>query len=101
MVRVHEPLSVIDFIDAHSRSHSWTIAAALARIARAECGVLVLFIVPNRPSNCVNVHWPMSLASETKMDLRNYGIGAQILRDLGVGKARSRAPAQDAEYGRV
>jgi 3,4-dihydroxy 2-butanone 4-phosphate synthase/GTP cyclohydrolase II len=24
----------------------------------------------------------------TKMDLRNYGIGAQILRDLDVGKMR-------------
>jgi 3,4-dihydroxy 2-butanone 4-phosphate synthase/GTP cyclohydrolase II len=25
---------------------------------------------------------------ESKMDLRNYGIGAQILRDLNVGKMR-------------
>ena len=25
---------------------------------------------------------------QKKMDLRNYGLGAQILRDLGVGKMR-------------
>ncbi len=88
VVRVHEPLSVIDFIDAHSRSHSWTIAAALARIARAECGVLVLL---HRPESALELR-QRALAdeprAETKMDLRNYGIGAQILRDLGVGKMR-------------
>ena len=27
-------------------------------------------------------------AAETRMDLRNYGIGAQILRDLNVGRMR-------------
>jgi 3,4-dihydroxy 2-butanone 4-phosphate synthase / GTP cyclohydrolase II len=27
-------------------------------------------------------------AAETRVDLRNYGIGAQILRDLNVGKMR-------------
>ena len=29
LVRVHEPLSVMDLLDAHSRSHSWTIPGAL------------------------------------------------------------------------
>jgi len=28
------------------------------------------------------------MPADTKMDLRNYGIGAQILRDLNVGKMR-------------
>jgi 3,4-dihydroxy 2-butanone 4-phosphate synthase/GTP cyclohydrolase II len=30
-------------------------------------------------------------AASTKMDLRNYGIGAQILRDLNVGRMRLMA----------
>ena len=41
VVRVHEPLSVIDLLDWGSRTHSWTIPAALERIARGERGVLV------------------------------------------------------------
>src|SRR5438876_1608731 len=46
LVRVHEPLSVLDLLDYGSRAHSWTIPAALAAIARAECGVLVLLHRP-------------------------------------------------------
>ena len=30
LVRVHEPLSVIDLLDTGSAAHSWSIAAALA-----------------------------------------------------------------------
>ncbi len=33
LVRVHEPLSVMDLLDAGSTSHSWTIPAALAAVA--------------------------------------------------------------------
>src|SRR5204863_3626280 len=44
LVRVHEPLSVADFLDAggRSRSHSWTLSDALRAIATAESGVVVL-----------------------------------------------------------
>ncbi len=43
---------------------------------------------PNRRRTCATARSPTSRASRRKMDLRNYGIGAQILRDLGVGKMR-------------
>jgi 3,4-dihydroxy 2-butanone 4-phosphate synthase/GTP cyclohydrolase II len=46
LVRVHEPLSVIDLLDHASRRHSWTIPAALGAIRRAGCGVLVLLHRP-------------------------------------------------------
>src|SRR5687767_4758706 len=42
LVRVHEPLSVIDLLDAGSTSHSWNFHDALAAIARAGCGVILL-----------------------------------------------------------
>ena len=35
LVRVHEPLSVIDLLDYGSRTHSWSISAALATLATA------------------------------------------------------------------
>jgi 3,4-dihydroxy 2-butanone 4-phosphate synthase/GTP cyclohydrolase II len=88
VVRVHEPVSVVDLLDYGSRVHSWTIPAALARLARAERGVLVLL---HRPESAQELR-ERALADpprvESKMDLRNYGIGAQILRDLNVGKMR-------------
>jgi 3,4-dihydroxy 2-butanone 4-phosphate synthase/GTP cyclohydrolase II len=42
LVRVHEPLSVMDLLDADSASHSWTIPDALAAVAKAGRGVVPL-----------------------------------------------------------
>jgi 3,4-dihydroxy 2-butanone 4-phosphate synthase/GTP cyclohydrolase II len=88
LVRVHEPLSVVDLLDYGSRTHSWTIPAALAAIAAAGRGVLVLL---HRPESALDLRaraMSDQPPTETRMDLRNYGIGAQILRDLKVGKMR-------------
>ena len=42
LVRVHEPASLIDLLDAGSTAHSWNFHDALARIAKSDCGVLLL-----------------------------------------------------------
>src|SRR5687767_1239879 len=42
LVRVHEPLSVIDLIDAGQGTHSWGVGQALEAIRRAGSGVAVL-----------------------------------------------------------
>jgi 3,4-dihydroxy 2-butanone 4-phosphate synthase/GTP cyclohydrolase II len=88
LVRVHEPLSVVDLLDYASRAHSWTIPAALAAIARAERGVLVLLHRPESAQELRQRAVADQPAAETRVDLRNYGIGAQILRDLNVGRMR-------------
>jgi len=91
LVRVHEPLSVMDLLDSGSTSHSWTIPAALAAVADAGRGVVVLLHRPESAQElrhrAVTAESPVS----SKMDLRNYGIGAQILRDLNVGRMRLMA----------
>jgi 3,4-dihydroxy 2-butanone 4-phosphate synthase/GTP cyclohydrolase II len=91
LVRVHEPLSVLDLIDHDSRSHSWTIPDALARLAHAERGVLVLLHRPESPIELRDRALSDLAPPESRMDLRNYGIGAQILRDLDVGLMRLMA----------
>jgi 3,4-dihydroxy 2-butanone 4-phosphate synthase/GTP cyclohydrolase II len=88
LVRVHEPLSVVDLLDHRSRTHSWTIPAALAALAKAESGVLVLLHRPESAPELRARAVSDQARPEIKMDLRNYGIGAQILRDLNVGKMR-------------
>ncbi len=88
LVRVHEPLSVMDLLDLGSTAHSWSIAAALHAIAEAGRGVVVLL---HRPESAHELR-RRALGADTpvssKVDLRDYGIGAQILRDLNVGKMR-------------
>ncbi len=91
LVRVHEPVSLIDLLDVKSESHSWNVAAALDAISRAGRGVIVLL---HRPESAQELR-SRAIADEPppsqKMDLRNYGIGAQILRDLNVGRMRLMA----------
>ena len=91
LVRVHEPLSMIDLLDAGAGTHSWSVADALGAIRQAGEGVMVLL-------NCTETSEALEARlSESRpktgrsADLRLYGIGAQILRDLGVGRMRLMA----------
>ena len=90
LVRVHEPVSVVDLLDAGSTTHSWNFNDALATIAGAECGVIVLLHRQETADALLERARPADAhgAPPKKMELRNYGIGAQILRDLGVKKMR-------------
>jgi len=92
LVRVHEPLSVLDLLDAGPGEHSWPLPRALAALKQSERGAAVLL-------NCgetADALLPHALATRGRsvrkpalpLDLRTYGIGAQILRDLGVGRMK-------------
>ena len=94
LVRVHEPTSVIDLLEVHFSEHSFSIPAAMKRVVEAGAGVIVLL-------NC-NVSSERLLGQFASLDeieargatsrkgagsspdLRTYGVGAQILKDLGV-----------------
>jgi 3,4-dihydroxy 2-butanone 4-phosphate synthase/GTP cyclohydrolase II len=98
LVRVHEPLSVLDLVDGATARHSWTPANALQRIAREGCGVLVLLNCGESPQRLQQrirswsaTHEALPAPRAAAMDLRTYGIGAQILRDLGVGRMKLMA----------
>ena len=89
LVRVHEPLSVMDLLDTGSTAHSWNVHDALSAIARVECGVLLLLHRQESASELLERARPPGERRGTpKITLRNYGIGAQILKDLGVKKMR-------------
>lgn len=89
LVRVHEPLSVIDLLDTGSTSHSWNFHDALATVSRAECGVILLLHRVETAAELLERARPQRRdATQSRIALRNYGIGAQILRDLKVKKMR-------------
>src|SRR5437868_3879401 len=92
LVRVHEPLSVIDLLDAGTGSHSWGVGEALSAIRQAGSGVMVLLNC-SETSEALEARLADSRLPRAGrgMDLRLYGIGAQILRDLGVGRMRLMA----------
>ncbi|MFP5392784.1 MAG: bifunctional 3,4-dihydroxy-2-butanone-4-phosphate synthase/GTP cyclohydrolase II [Gammaproteobacteria bacterium] len=92
LVRVHQPVSLMDLLETRATTHSWTVASALKTIAASERGVMVMLNCGESAEQLFaqfatldpNAARPPARAAT--MDLRTYGIGAQILRDLGVGK---------------
>jgi len=93
LVRVHEPLSIIDLLDAGPGTHTWSIPQALAAIREAGCGVTVLLncAQDDEALEATIANAPPPVRAGRSHDLRTYGIGAQILRDLGVGRMRLMA----------
>jgi len=93
LVRVHEPLSVFDLIDVGAGCHSWSVDASLKLIAEAGAGAVVLLNTEENAARLVATAHDLNagVRPKVKMDLRTYGIGAQILRDLGVGKMKLMA----------
>lgn len=89
LVRVHEPLSVADFLDPTCGQHSYSVNQALTHIAAAEQGVVVLlYRSQSGPDVLATLGHPSDSRTASRWDPRSFGIGAQILRDLGVGKMR-------------
>jgi 3,4-dihydroxy 2-butanone 4-phosphate synthase/GTP cyclohydrolase II len=87
LVRVHEPLTVLDVLDTHPCGHSWPLPAALAALQQAQSGVAVLLNCQQEGDALLAQMLPATdapVAPRNILDLRTYGIGAQILRQLGV-----------------
>jgi len=98
LVRVHEPFTALDLLDAQGAGHSWPLAQALAALQRTSAGVAVLLnastaaaawlpqlMTPSAPPAGAGA---AAASSKPQMDLRTYGVGAQILRELGVRRMR-------------
>ncbi len=88
--RVHEPLSVLDALEVGRAMHSWSLDACLTRIAAEGRGVVVLLNCGESADQLLAQFEGTARASHApergRMDLRTYGVGAQILRDCGVHK---------------
>jgi 3,4-dihydroxy 2-butanone 4-phosphate synthase/GTP cyclohydrolase II len=95
LVRVHEPLSVMDLLDPMTRPHSWTLPNALECIEEAGCGVAVLLHSPESADDLLARALPGDETLPVNWDSKAFGIGAQMLKMLGVGKMRLMSPPRD------
>jgi len=90
LARVHEPLSALDALEVGRAMHSWSLDACLSRIATEGKGVLVLLNCGESADQLLAQFEGRARAAQApergRMDLRTYGVGAQILRECGVHK---------------
>ena len=92
LVRVHEPFTAVDLLDADRGEHSWALPRALAMLQAAPCGVAVLMNCTQQSDTLLSRLLPTPEPERTpaarQLDLRIYGVGAQILLDLDVTRMK-------------
>ncbi|WP_435103808.1 bifunctional 3,4-dihydroxy-2-butanone-4-phosphate synthase/GTP cyclohydrolase II [Arhodomonas sp. AD133] len=101
LVRVHIENTLSDLFGATGLEQSWPLRPALEQLGREETGVVVML---RRPGDAGDVLARMrdyqrlqagytddgfaKGEGQSSQDLRTYGVGAQILTDLGVRRMR-------------
>lgn len=95
LVRVHIQDTLGDVLGIQSPALGWPLQSAIARIATEEAGVVVVLRERESPRELMT---SVGLLSQPPNDIadrrggdeviKTYGLGAQILRDLGVQRMR-------------
>ena len=100
LVRVHLPDTLRDLLGVRGGARAWTLHAALERIAEAGNGVVVVLRQQEPPAElaaalrAIAATQPQAAQAEAVGTggegavLRTFGVGAQILKDLGVKRMR-------------
>lgn len=95
LVRVHLKDTLRDAIGVREERLGWPLRAAMQRIAQEDHGIIVVLRPDETPRDLMDavqaVHRDESPSGAYRSPakvLRTYGIGAQILKDLGVTRMR-------------
>ena len=103
LVRVHLPETLRDLVGVRGHLPAWTLHSAMRRIADAGCGVVVILQQHESPRELTESVRALVSAAQAAAPaaeraakaeggegavLRTFGVGAQILKDLGVRRMR-------------
>ncbi len=94
LVRVHVRNSLSDTLGIEHETFSWPLDSALRRVAEEESGVVLILRKPESPLDLalkierLGMGVPHTEEQDENNELRTYGIGAQILQDLGIRRMR-------------
>ena len=96
LVRVHLPDTLRDLVGVRGAPRAWTLRAVLRRIAEAGNGVVVILRQQESPRDLAEAVRSIAATQPERaaknegegVVLRTFGVGAQILKDLGVRRMR-------------
>jgi 3,4-dihydroxy 2-butanone 4-phosphate synthase/GTP cyclohydrolase II len=93
LVRVHVADTLRDLLGIRTDLKAWTLRAALERVAHAGAGVVIILKEHETPAELTEALKALNTRPVEKDDksgqvLRTFGVGAQILKDLGVRRMR-------------
>ena len=98
LVRVHLPDTLRDLLGVRGQQRAWTLRAVMQRIAEAGNGVVVILRQQESPHDLTESVRAIASAAQAQSDpapnegqgsvLRTFGVGAQILKDLGIRRMR-------------
>jgi 3,4-dihydroxy 2-butanone 4-phosphate synthase/GTP cyclohydrolase II len=95
LVRVHLQDTLGDVLGVQNPRLGWPVDNAIARIAREEVGIVVVLREQESSRALMEAIEDLSQTDDELQGRRNadsalrtYGVGAQILRDLGVKRMR-------------
>ena len=95
LVRVHMQNTLGDMLAARTDDYGWPLHAALQCIAKEGKGAVIILRWEESPDDLVQriqeYHIPEVAEKKPQQkpdELRTYGVGAQIIADLGIHKMR-------------
>ena len=96
LIRVHVHDALGDLTDGRLTGRGWPLANALERVAKEGKGVVIILHQEQSADELIHrirhyhaLQDGQELAgTESSEDLRTYGLGAQIVRDLGIRRMR-------------
>lgn len=95
LVRVHIQDTLGDVLGVHATALGWPVTDAIRRISEEEIGIVIILREQESSRDLMDAVEDLSLKpdelNEKRINddgLRTYGVGAQILRDLGVSQMR-------------
>jgi 3,4-dihydroxy 2-butanone 4-phosphate synthase/GTP cyclohydrolase II len=96
LVRVHMADPLGDLLGANREPTHWSLPNVMQKLQDAETGVLVILREPDQNNKLAakieryqqQDRGDALLTAKTGWDMRTFGVGAQILADLGVKKMR-------------
>jgi 3,4-dihydroxy 2-butanone 4-phosphate synthase/GTP cyclohydrolase II len=93
LVRVHIKDTLRDAVGVHNESLGWPLRAAMRRVASEPSGVIVILRPEETPRHFMDTvklldAKPAGARNPGATVVRTYGIGAQILKDIGLKRMR-------------